>query len=198
VKTVVHLLRHGEVHNPEKILYGRLSGYHLSELGHRMAKAAATALAGHDITYVVASPLERAQQTARPIAEQFGLAVHTDPDLIESANLLEGRNVERAMRDPRAWRLFWNPLRPSWGEPYTLVQARMLRALESARRAAEGHEAVAVSHQLPIWTLRRSIERKRLWHDPRSRQCALASLTSVEFDGPTLTGVTYSEPAARA
>jgi broad specificity phosphatase PhoE len=163
-----------------------------------MAKAAATALAGHDITYVVASPLERAQQTARPIAEQFGLAVHTDPDLIESANLLEGRNVERAMRDPRAWRLFWNPLRPSWGEPYTLVQARMLRALESARRAAEGHEAVAVSHQLPIWTLRRSIERKRLWHDPRSRQCALASLTSVEFDGPTLTGVTYSEPAARA
>jgi broad specificity phosphatase PhoE len=198
VKTIVHLMRHGEVHNPEKVLYGRLAGYQLSELGQRMAKAAATTLASHDITYVIASPLERAQQTARPIAEQFGLPVHTDADLIESANRFEGRNVESAMRDPRTWRWFWNPFQPSWGEPYKTVRARMLLALEAARRAAEGHEAVAVSHQLPIWTLRRALEKRSLWHDPRSRQCALASLTSFHFDGSTLTKITYTPSSVHA
>jgi broad specificity phosphatase PhoE len=198
VKTVVHLLRHGEVHNPEKVLYGRLPGYPLSDRGQRMAKAVAIALAPHDITHVVSSPLERAQQTARPVAEQFGLPVHVDPNLIESANRFQGRNVEHALRDPRTWRWLWNPLQPSWGESYTSVRARMLLALAAARRAAEGHEAVCVSHQLPIWTLRRALERRRLWHDPRSRECALASLTSFHFEGEALTKITYSTPAAGA
>ncbi len=198
MKTVVHLLRHGEVHNPEKILYGRLAGYHLSELGQRMAKAAAIALAGHDVTYVVASPLERAQETARPMAEQFGLPIHTDPDLIEAGNRFEGRIMPGAIRDPRTWRWFWNPWRPSWGEPYVALRARMLRALESARLAALGHEAVAVSHQLPIWTLRQAVEGRRLWHDPRSRECGLASLTSFHFEDATLTGVTYTPSTVHA
>lgn len=198
MKTVVHLLRHGEVHNPDKVLYGRLPGYQLSELGQRMAKAAAISLASHDITFVVASPLERAQQTARPIAEQFGLSVHTDANLVESSNLFEGRDVRRAMRDPRTWWRFRNPWRPSWGESYVDVRDRMLMALESARRAALGHEAVAVSHQLPIWTLRRALEKQRLWHDPRSRECGLASLTSFHFEDATLTGITYTPSGVHA
>jgi broad specificity phosphatase PhoE len=198
VKTVVHLLRHGEVHNPEKLLYGRLPGYRLSDRGERMAKAVAKALTPHDITHVVSSPLERALQTAGPIAEQFGLPVNVDPNLIESGNRLQGRNVQLAMRDPRTWRWFWNPLSPSWGESYASVRARMLLALEAARKAAVGHEAVCVSHQLPIWTLRRALEGRRLWHDPRHRECALASLTSFHFDGEALTKITYSEPAAGA
>jgi hypothetical protein len=49
---------------------------------------------------------------------------------------------------------------------------------------------------LPIWTLRRHVEKKRLWHDPRRRQCALASLTSFHFEGTRLVGVGYAEPAA--
>ena len=64
----MHVLRHGEVFNPSKILYGRLPDFHLSELGKQMAKADAQALSGRDVTYVVASPLERAQETAEPIA----------------------------------------------------------------------------------------------------------------------------------
>ncbi|HEY8924868.1 MAG TPA: histidine phosphatase family protein, partial [Polyangia bacterium] len=55
-KTTVHVLRHGEVYNPNKILYGRLPDFHLSELGKQMAKAAAETLAARDVTYVVASP----------------------------------------------------------------------------------------------------------------------------------------------
>lgn len=196
MKTIVHMMRHGEVHNPEKLLYGKLPGYRLSHLGQQMAKAMATALADHDVTHVVASPLERAQETALPIAEQFGLAVNTDPMLIESANTFEGTQVQRALRDPRYWRLMWNPFRPSWGEPYNRILTRMLAALAGARVAAAGHEAVCVSHQLPIWTLRRRLEGRRLWHDPRSRVCGLASLTSFHFEDEMLTEISYSEPAA--
>ncbi len=199
--TVVHMLRHGEVENPNRILYGRLPGFHLSELGVAMAKAAAAAVAERDIVHIVASPLERAQETAAPVAEQFGLPVHTDDELIESANWFEGKRVgvgDGALRDPRNWWVLRNPMLPSWGEPYAAIATRMFRALQWARQAAEagGGEAFCVSHQLPIWTLRRYVERKRLWHDPRRRQCGLASLTSFHFDGPTVTGIAYSEPAA--
>jgi broad specificity phosphatase PhoE len=197
--TVVHVLRHGEVFNPEKVLYGRLPGYNLSELGVQMAKAAAESLAGRDVTYLVASPLERAQQTAEPFAAQFGLEIETDERLIESANFFEGRRVavgDGALRDPRNWWVLRDPLTPSWGEPYKVIAERMFAALQAARVAAEGHEAVCVSHQLCIWILRMFAERRRLWHDPRRRQCALASLTSFHFEGTRLVGIGYSEPAA--
>jgi broad specificity phosphatase PhoE len=198
-KTVVHVLRHGEVYNPDKILYGRLSGFRLSELGVQMAKAAAESLADRDVTHVVASPLERAQQTAEPFAAQFKRPVEVDERLIESANMFEGKRVavgDGALRQPRNWYLMRDPFTPSWGEPYAVIAQRMYGALLAAREAADGHEAVCVSHQLPIWTLRRFVERKRLWHDPRRRQCALASLTSFHFEDARIVGIGYTEPAA--
>jgi broad specificity phosphatase PhoE len=197
--TVVHVLRHGEVHNPQKILYGRLPGFRLSELGIQMAKAAALALAERDIAHVVASPLERAVQTAEPIAAQFKLDIATDDRLLESENYFEGKRFgvgDGALRHPRVWWQLRNPVSPSWGEPYKAIAGRMFAALVAAREVAEGREAVCVSHQLPIWTLRRYVERKRLWHDPRSRQCGLASLTSFHFEDTTIVGVGYQEPAA--
>ncbi|WP_433066102.1 histidine phosphatase family protein [Dactylosporangium sp. CS-033363] len=196
---MVHVLRHGEVYNPDKILYGRLPGYRLSELGVQMAKAAAESLAGRDITHLVASPLERAQQTAEPFAEQLGLPVAVDERLIESANFFEGKRVgvgDGSLKDPRNWWVLRDPVTPSWGEPYNVIAGRMYQALLAAREAAEGHEAVCVSHQLPIWTLRRSVEKKRLWHDPRRRECQLASLTSFHFEDTKIVGIAYSEPAA--
>ncbi|GIF19936.1 broad specificity phosphatase PhoE [Actinoplanes tereljensis] len=198
-KTTVHVLRHGEVFNPTKILYGRLPDFHLSELGVQMAKAAAESLAARDITYVVASPLERAQETAVPIAAEFKLDVASDVRLIESANYFEGKTVgvgDGALTNPRHWWVLRDPITPSWGEPYLQIATRMFAAVQAARVAAEGHEAVCVSHQLPIWTLRRYVEKKRLWHDPRRRQCGLASLTSIRFEGSTVVGIDYSEPAA--
>jgi broad specificity phosphatase PhoE len=198
-RTVVHMLRHGEVFNPDKILYGRLPGFGLSLLGQQMAKAVAGTVAKMDVTVVVASPLERAQQTAEPVAAQFGLSVGVDERLIESGNFFEGKRVaagDGALRDPRNWWVLRDPFTPSWGEPYSAVAERMFAALHAARVAAEGHEAVCVSHQLPIWTLRRQVERKRLWGDPRKRQCALASLTSFHFEDAKVVGVGYAEPAA--
>jgi broad specificity phosphatase PhoE len=197
-RTTVHLLRHGEVFNPDKVLYGRLAGFRLSELGVSMAEQAASYLAGRDVTYVVASPLERAQQTARPVAAEFGLDVAVDEDLIEAANAFEGRRVAGpggVLKHPASWPLFRNPARPSWGEPYEQILRRMLAAAQRARAQAEGHEAVCVSHQLPIVCLRRYAEGKRLWHDPRRRQCSLASLTSLIFEGSRIVGVDYAEPA---
>ncbi|MFG2828881.1 histidine phosphatase family protein [Streptomyces sp. NPDC048434] len=196
--TVVHLMRHGEVHNPDGVLYGRRPGYHLSDLGRKMADRVAEHLAERDITHVVASPLERAQETATPIAGAHGLELATDERLIEAANVFEGKTFgvgDGALKKPGNWKYLTNPFRPSWGEPYLEQVVRMMAALGAARDAARGREAVAVSHQLPIWIVRSFAERRRLWHDPRKRQCTLASLTSFTFHGDKIISVGYSEPA---
>ncbi len=197
--TVVHMLRHGEVHNPTRILYGRLPGFRLSELGEQMAKVSAQALSGRDVTVLVASPLERAQQTAQPLAAQFGLTVGVDERLIEADSWFEGKRVsvgDGALRDPRNWWVLRDPFTPSWGEPYAVIADRMVAALHAAREAAEGHEAVCVSHQSPIWALRCRVEHKRLWGDPRGRVCALASITSFHFEDDRLARISYQDPAA--
>lgn len=196
--TVVHLLRHGEVHNPEGVLYGRRDGFHLSELGTRMAEKVATALEQRDITHLRSSPLERAQETAAPLAVARALDVTLDERVIESSNVFEGERFgpgANALRKPSTWRHLWNPLKPSWGEPYKKIVARMMSAVHDARIAATGHEAVIVSHQLPIWTTRLHVEKRSFLHDPRRRQCTLCSLTSLHFVGDRLTQVSYSEPA---
>jgi broad specificity phosphatase PhoE len=198
-RTTVHLLRHGEVHNPTGVLYGRMSGYHLSELGQQMAQRVAGAIGGRDITQVFCSPLERAQETAAPLASALGIEVRTDPRVIESGNVFQGQTFgvgDGVLRQPKAWRHLWNPFRPSWGEPYKQVVARMMAAVHDAREAASGHEAVVVSHQLPIWITRLHVEGRSFLHDPRRRQCTLCSLTSLDFDGDVLAAVRYSEPAA--
>lgn len=196
--TVVHVMRHGEVHNPDGVLYGRRPDFHLSELGRQMADRVAEHLAGRDIRYVVASPLERAQETAAPIAKAHGLELGTDERLIEAENVFEGKTFgvgDGALRKPANWKYLTNPFRPSWGEPYVEQVVRMTAALAAARDAARGREAVCVSHQLPIWIVRSYAERRRLWHDPRKRQCTLASLTSFTYRGDKIVSVGYSEPA---
>ena len=204
--TRVHLVRHGEVHNPEGVLYGRIAGYLLAERGEQMAQRVADYFAGaddgtghrHDVAVVVSSPLERAQQTAAPIAAAFGLPIATDPGLIEAENHFEGLTVGRgrgSLRRPEHWIYLRNPLRPSWGEPYRHQVERMKAVIRTARTAAEGREAVLVSHQLPIWVTRLHLEGRPLAHDPRRRRCTLASVTTLTFAGATLTGVSYAEPA---
>ncbi|MFP5335354.1 MAG: histidine phosphatase family protein [Actinomycetes bacterium] len=199
-RTTVHLLRHGEVHNPEGVLYGRLPGYRLSELGVEMAERVAEHLlgGGHDVALLVSSPLERARQTAGPTSAAFGLEVHTDNRLIEAGNHFQGLTFgvgDGALHHPRHWWHLRNPFRPSWGEPYREIAQRMLAAAADAAAHVAGREAVLVSHQLPIWTARSALEGRRLWHDPRNRQCSLASLTSIHYEDGRVVGTSYSEPA---
>ena len=197
-ETIVHLMRHGEVHNPEGVLYGLMPGFHLSDLGLKMAQKVADMVGGRDITHLVASPLERAQETAQPLALARGLEVAIEERVIESSNVFQGEGFGPGavtLLKPHAWRHLWNPFRPSWGEPYVEIVARMKAAVHDARDAARGHEAVIVSHQLPIWMTRLHAEGRPYLHHPRRRQCTLCSLTSLHFEGDQLRRVTYSEPA---
>ena len=197
--TIVHFLRHGEVFNPTKVLYGRLPGFRLSDRGLAMADRIGEWGGEKDITSVHASSLERAQQTATPLALRKGISITTDDRLIESLNVFEGERFsvgDGVLRKPSAWRHLWNPWKPSWGEPYKEVVARMMAAAQAAHLAADGHEALCVSHQLPIWILRSAIEGRPFFHDPRKRECSLASVTSIVFDNEgNVTDLRYSEPA---
>ena len=198
--TVVHLLRHGEVDNPHGIIYGRMPGYHLSAAGRAMAEAAADYFAERAVVALFCSPLERAQETAQPLATRLGLPIVTDDRLIESSNHFEGLKFgvgDGSLRHLRHWPYLVNPFRPSWGEPYGHVAARVLAAMETARETAAGREAVCVTHQLPIWVTRRAAEGKRLWHNPAKRECALGSVTSFTYSGDRLVGVAYTVPARR-
>jgi len=196
--TVIHLLRHGEVANPSGLLYGRLPGFHLSPEGEHQAKAAAAFLAGRDVTLLLSSPLERALETASPVAAQFGLEVRVDERLIEPWNLFEGERFDiglPALRRPGNWPRLANPFRPSWGEPYASIAARMATVMTDAVREARGHEAVLVSHQLAIWVARRAAEERPLWHHPARRKCALGSVTSFTYAGEEIVRIGYAEPA---
>lgn len=223
-RVTVHVVRHGLVHNPSGILYGRLPGYRLSEVGRAMADRVAERLRqalGDRVHYVAASPLERAQETAEPIAAALGREIVTDERLIEPANIFEGTAFavgDGVLKRPANWRKVRDPFTPSWGEPYLSIARRMLGAVYSAVDAAADLEAAAgalgdppqrdgdggtavrhavlVSHQLPIWVLRRYLEGKRLWHNPAKRECSLASVTSFTFVSGVLTTIAYDEPAA--
>jgi len=121
MKTRVHVLRHGEVENPNKVLYGRQPNWHLSNRGVQMAEAVAHWSKDRPIRAIHVSPLERAQETAAPIVAAHGVPVTTDPRLIEAANVFEGKPFsvgDGVLRRPSTWRYLWNPWRPSWGEPY--------------------------------------------------------------------------------
>ena len=199
MSSTVHVIRHGEVENPEKILYGRQPGWRLSERGKEMAEVIGDWSKSLDLGALHVSPLQRAQETAAPIARAHSISITTDEKLIEAANIFEGKKFELGsgvLRHPASWKYLYNPWKPSWGEPYEEQISRMLAAIFDAKKAANGKDAIVVSHQLPIWILRSAIEGRRLLHDPRKRECTLASVTSVHFDDDgMISGTSYSEPA---
>jgi broad specificity phosphatase PhoE len=194
---LVRLVRHGEVHNPAGVLYGRLPEFHLSERGHAMAALAAESLAGHDVRRVVASPLTRTRESAQPWLDLFHRELEIDERIIEPTNVFEGTNVRRAVRkNPMLARHFRNPWKPSWGEPFVSIQARMMAAIADAHASVDGGEVVLVSHQAPIWVVARTVQHKPLATDPRSRRCALSSVTTLAFRDGEFVEVDYQEPAA--
>ncbi|MHA7984186.1 histidine phosphatase family protein [Rathayibacter sp. CAU 1779] len=208
----VHLVRHGEVHNPDRILYGRMPGFHLSGLGRSMAQTAADDLVARrrPVAAVIASPLQRTQESAAPIAAIYSRTIDTDARLIEPANHFEGKVMSDALRNPLNWPWLINPLRPSWGESYRSIEERMLAAIHAAFDRVEripvssgepdvatdlGADAVLVSHQLPIWITHLSVAGERFVHDPRTRRCTLSSITTFERRRGELVEVGYADPA---
>ncbi len=199
MSSTVHVIRHGEVENPNKILYGRQPGWRLSKRGQEMAQTIGEWSKSIDLGALHVSPLQRAQETAAPISCAHNIEIKTDDRLIEAANIFEGKSFELGsgvLKHPSAWRHLYNPWKPSWGEPYEEQISRMLAAIFDANKAANGKDAIVVSHQLPIWILRSAIEGRSMLHDPRKRECTLASVTSVHFDDEgMISGTSYTEPA---
>ena len=193
---LLHLVRHGEVFNPTGVLYGRIPGFHLSELGHQMAASAAKALTGRPVTALYASPLQRAQESAQPWSDSFGLPIVTEDRIIEPTNKFEGTKVKfpGLLLKPKMWTWVYNPLRPSWGEAYKSIAARMDAAMKDAWNAADGGEVVMVSHQLPIWMATRAAAGESLFHDARKRRCSLSSITSFQLVDGAFTEVAYQDP----
>ena len=199
MSSTVHVIRHGEVENPQKILYGRQLGWKLSSRGQEMAEVIGEWSKTINLGALHVSPLQRAQETAAPIVKAHNISITTDERLIEAANIFEGKSFELGsgvLKHPSSWRHLYNPWKPSWGEPYIELINRMLPAVFAAKEAANGKDAICVSHQLPIWILRSAIENRHLIHDPRKRECTLASVTSIHFDDDgIISGTSYSEPA---
>lgn len=206
VATQLHLVRHGEVYNPNRVLYGRLPEYGLSDAGHQMAALAAADLAsrGRTFSQLIASPLQRTQESAAPISKALNLPVNLDERVIEPTNAFEGKRMrgpESALKDPGNWKYLINPFKPSWGEPYQSIASRMREAMTDAAVSVPDGDVVIVSHQLPIWMVHRDVSGKKLFHDPRSRRCTLSSITTLELIDPLkpelgFVEVGYVEPAA--
>ena len=196
----IHLVRHGEVFNPQRLLYGRLPEFGLSERGHQMAAAAASHLIQReaDVTRLISSPLQRTRESALPLERAYGLKIQVEPRIIEPWNVFEGLPVppRALLRRPDLIRHLWNPNRPSWGEPYREIADRMRAAVTEAAVTTPEGEVVMVSHQLPIWILYLDSLNRRLPHLPRNRRCELSSVTSFELADSGLVPVDYAVPHA--
>jgi broad specificity phosphatase PhoE len=196
----LHLVRHGEVHNPRRVLYGRLPGYGLSDDGRRMARQAAQYVhgLGRPIGALVSSPLQRTRESSEPFTELLGMDPLIDERVIEPTNVFEGQRMSRALLNPLSWRYLARPEIPSWGEPYARIVDRMQEAMREIWTRAESGDVVIVSHQLPIWVTHLAVAGLPTRHDPRVRRCALSSVTSFELVGDVWRETDYAEPASTA
>ena len=225
--TTIHFVRHGEADNPNHVLYERLSGFHLSARGVRMAQATARYIATvpqmRGITAIYSSPLERTRETAREIenalrniADSAYVKAHCDEDsaqsqesdiildkrLIEAGNNFRGKRIgygEGALWKNNNWKLVANLWKPSWGESYRSIATRVGDFVREQVRKHPGEQIVAVTHESPIWSYRHLLETGHAEHNMLLRHTALASITSITYDCETLRvlSITYVDPAGR-
>ena len=187
--TTIHFVRHGKVENPGHLLYERLPGFHLSEVGVRMAQATAHYIAVspqlNTVSAIYSSPLE----------------LTTDERIIEARNEFRGTRIgygEGALWKNGNWKLVRNLWKPSWGESYQSIAHRVQAfALEKVGEHP-GEQIIVVSHESPIWSYRHMLETGHPEHNMLLRHTALASITSITYDCDTrkVLSITYVDPAA--
>ena len=141
--TTVYLVRHGNVHNPNKILYGRLPRFRLSPRGLEEARSAGRLLNGTKISALYCSPLLRTRQTAQEIRGFHPqLALRQSRHLIEVLNAFEGRlsaDVDARHGD------VYTGIGPPYEQPQDIVE-RALKFFHFARDRHAGENVVAVTH----------------------------------------------------
>ena len=205
--TTIHFVRHGEVENPNHVLYERLPGFHLSNRGLKMAQATAKYIATvpqmRGISAIYSSPLERTQETAQQIANALQIGpIILDNRLIEAENNFRGKRIgygEGALWRNNNWKLVSNLWKPSWGESYKSIAARVGDFAREQVKNHLGEQIVAVTHESPIWSYRHLLETGHAEHNMLLRKTALASITSITFDCANMNvlSITYVDPAAR-
>lgn len=205
--TTIHFVRHGEVENPNHVLYERLPGFHLSNRGLKMAQATAKYIATvpqmRGISAIYSSPLERTQETAQQIANALQIGpIILDNRLIEAENNFRGKRIgygEGALWKNNNWKLISNLWKPSWGESYKSIAARVGDFAREQVKNHPGEQIVAVTHESPIWSYRHLLETGHAEHNMLLRKTALASITSITYDCTNMNvlSITYVDPAAR-
>lgn len=205
--TTIHFVRHGEVENPNHVLYERLPGFHLSNRGLKMARATAKYIATvpqmRGISAIYSSPLERTQETAQQIANALQIGpIILDNRLIEAENNFRGKRIgygEGALWKNNNWKLVSNLWKPSWGESYKSIAARVGDFAREQVKNHPGEQIVAVTHESPIWSYRHLLETGHAEHNMLLRKTALASITSITYDCTNMNvlSITYVDPAAR-
>lgn len=149
MRTTIYLVRHGDVHNPGKILYERLAGFPLSELGRKQADALGKFLSTRRLSAIYASPLERAKETAGIIASYHSnIAVTFDTRLLEVSTPARGMKFEDLERE--RWNFYKKERIQEGGERLSDIWRRMQKFFKEAAKKHRGQEIVAVSHGDPI------------------------------------------------
>jgi broad specificity phosphatase PhoE len=145
----IYLLRHGEVYNPDNILYGRMPNFYLSDNGRKQAQAAAEYLRDKPLEAIYASPMERAQETAQFVAKPHGLSVVTDERINESHTPFDG--TPHSELEKTAWDIYTGNQ-----PPYELLADMRQRALDFVQEKRAQHAGgsfAMVSHGDVVVTL---------------------------------------------
>ncbi len=187
--TTIHLVRHGDVDNPDKVYYGRLPGFGLNAEGREQARAAGRYLSNRPITIIYASPQKRAQETARIIQA----AIEPEPRFCDEEAINEIYSqydgVSQHEMDGINWN-FYDRARPPYEQPAD-VFGRVSEFVQRMRREHRGEEVVAVSHADPIvfywmWILGIPLraDKRRLLHEHGllDDYPAKASISSFHFE----------------
>lgn len=212
--TTIHFVRHGKVHNPGHVLYERLPDFHLSDVGRRMAEATADYIAAspqmNTVAAVYSSPLDRTRETAGAILDALNsvraargeepLELRTDERVIEAANEFRGKRIghgDGALWRPENLKLIRNLYKPTWGESYRHIAARVKNFADEKVDEWAGRQIIVVSHESPIWSYRHLLETGHPEHWMFLRKTALASVTSVTYDSDShrVLSITYVDPA---
>ena len=192
--TTVLLVRHGLTPTTGRVLPGRAPGLHLSDEGRQQAEAAARRIARLErVAAIYASPLERARETALPIARARGLALHIERGLLElDIGQWTGLRLDRVSKRPE-WQTvqrYPSGFRFPEGESFTEMQARMTGALARIVERHRGGVVVAVSHADPI---KAALAHALGMHLDLFQRLAIApgSITTIAYgaSGPAVLGV---------
>lgn len=150
-------VRHGEVHNPEGIIYAGLPGYGLSEVGRRQAEDLAERLRGLPVAALYSSPLERAMETAEVLAEAVGADVVPDDRLYEWRHWQQWAGMtweELRTKGREAWEAYRaDPASVTAGESLAELGDRMTSWMDEALERHDGGVVVGVAHLEPLRTI---------------------------------------------